>query len=242
MLKTNPQANLKRIAGLFAFGADPESDPKEPERIKEPTARKVRVPERDEDDDDDDFDFSGSPDQRRIAKLSKENARRRNENKAYKEALAQKDEEIEELRAELKKGEKLQRAYDKLKVEHEGQNETVRKMAITNAILAEESQEGDAARAWYDVSMVYSLLNRDDLAVDVSDFSVGGIKEQLDRIAEEKPFLVKKAESKDETRNQNRQQPSGSAPQSSATGNSTQQKEQGQNEMISNFPALGNLV
>lgn len=235
MSKISPLAELR---GIVAFGADPE--PKDPPQINIPPERKISVPEEKETDE----SLFHNPDgNNRLYQLGQENARRRNEAKDLRNAISQKDEEIAELRAELKNAEKIRKSYDKVKEDLDGRDGLLRRMAIHQAIREEESAEGEGKRAWYDVSMVFGLLDKDQIAVDVNDLTVGGLKEQLDKIAEEKPFLVKSAEQKDESRDRpGNQYPSGSAPSSSATGTYREQNASTENEMISKFPALQNLV
>lgn len=231
---------------LFAFGGDAENEPPRIETVpeREPKA-KPRTPS-DDDDDDDDDEFIKDPKDQRIRKLSREANRRRIENRDAKTALAEKDEEIAELRAQLGKAVKLQSSYDKLKTDSESQIETVRRMAIRSAIEKDaiQNDKGEPVpRAWYDTNMVESLLDTKQLAVDLSDFSVGGLQDQLNSIAEKSPFLVKSSESSNQNGRQPNgqqqfQQPSGQAPQSSATGTGEQNASLEQDKMLGDFPAL----
>lgn len=236
---------------LFAFGGDGSSGSDE-ERVNIPPERKPRQRSRQDDDEyedtEEDEHITNAKD-RKIAKLSRECNKRRIENRDLKDQLAEKDEDITTLRGELVKAEKLQKAFDKLKGDNEAQQEIVRRFAIRSAIEKDstKNEKGEAApRAWYDVDMVESLLDRKTLSVDTNDFSVGGLTDQLDAIAKEKPFLVKSSESSNEKdsqdRNRQQQQPSGQAPQSSATGNREQQNSQNEAQMLADFPALQNVI
>lgn len=231
--------------GLFAFGGDSGND--DPPKIRDIPERKPKsssnsVDPDDDDDDDDEDDYINDPKDRRIRKLSRESNRRRIANRTLRSQLQEKEEEIAELRGELKNAEKLQRSFEKLKNEHESQQNTVRRMAIRRAIESDAVEEGKP-RSWYDVNMVEGLLKDEELSVDLNDFSVGGLKEQLDAIAAEKPFLVKASETPDDTKDRTPSDtyPSGSAPQSSATGNQDQQRSNEEAQMIRDFPALGQI-
>lgn len=230
---------------LFAFGGDAENEPPRIETVPERRPKaKPRTPS-DDDDDDDDDEFIKDPKDQRIRKLSRESNRRRIANRELTDALAEKDDEISALREQLENASKVQKAFDKLKTDSTKQLETVRRMAIRSAIEkdAVENDKGEPQkRAWYDTNMVESLLDPNQLSVDLNDFSVGGIREQLDAIAEKSPFLVKglegSAKNGSQTNGQQHQQPSGQAPQSSATGTGEQNASLEQDKMLGDFPAL----
>ncbi len=225
---------------IFAFGGD--SNPL-PEINTDVPKRKVKPPEagdNDDDDQDDNDDHIEDPRDRRIAKLSRESNRRRIAVRNIKAELAEKEAEIEDLRKELDKVPKLQKAYQDLETKRNTEQETLKRMAIKSAIENDKDEEGNS-RSWYDISMVQGLLDNDQLAVDLSDFSVGGITEQLSAIAAERPFLVKRREDNG-SRQQQTQNPSGSAPQSSATGNRSQEAASNENKMRAEFPALQGLI
>lgn len=244
MNNPSPKDKLKKIFGdnIFAFGGDPNET--ETPRVKPVPERKSAVKNEREDDDGDDIydevEFIGNDAQRQIAKLSRENARRRTKANDLRKEVSEKNEEIAELREELKKAEKLQKAYDKLQSESSSHMNAVRRLAIRSAIEKDKDAEGNS-RSWYDVSMVEAMLDNDSIAVDINDLSVGGLDEQLAQLAEDKPFLVKSSKDSDGEDQQNTQQnnqPSGSAPQSSATGSEGQQKAHTENEFRDKFPAL----
>jgi DNA gyrase/topoisomerase IV subunit A len=230
------------IRDLFAFGGDSDGEDDQ-EKIKEVPVRKpngqfASKSADDDDDDDDDDEFIPDPKDRKIKKLSRENNRRRISNREMTEAMKAKDQEIADLRKELGKANRLQKKFDELTKEHNSQLGTVRRMAIRQAIEQDKLEDG-TKRSWYDVNMVEALLKDDELAVDLSDFTVGGLEEQLSAIAEEKPFLVKSgSENRQEERRSNTQ-PSGFAPQSSATGSMDQQGSSEEEQMVRDFPALG---
>lgn len=233
----------KDFSLFFAFGGDVE--PKDPPRVTVPEEKPSvldRLPKPDDDDDDDD-DHIDDPKDRKIAKLSKENKLRRITNKNLDSRVSQLEEENASLRKELGKAEKLQTSYDELKTKRNEEQTALRRMAIRSAIEKDsiENDQGEATpRAWYDVSMVQSLLDKDQISVDLNDFSVGGLREQLDKIAEERPFLVKPNDSG--SSNQNQRTPSGSAPQSSATGTPRQQQNADENALLAEFPAMQGLI
>ena len=234
----------KGIADLFAFGGDndgEELEPIAPVPSRDSKGKFSSKSSEEDDDEDDDDEYINDPKDRKLRKLSRESNRRRIANRELKEELSSKEQEIAELRAELKKADRLQKSYDKLVKDHGDQQATVRRMAIRRAIESDTPEEGQK-RSWYDVNMVEQLLKKDELAVDLNDFSVGGIQEQLNAIAEEKPFLVKASETQDEKEiPQNRQNPSGSAPQSSATGTQGQQRSNEEAQMVADFPALSRV-
>lgn len=225
---------------LFACGADPE--PKDPPRVELPKPgppRKKAANKDDDDDDDDDEDLIPDPRDRKIKRLSRENGRRRNHERDLEEQLESANEHIAELTSQVENGIKLQKRYDTLKTEHEGLLGSTKEQAIRTAISGDMTEDGKP-RAWYDTSMVLSLLDREGLAVDLSDGSVGGLKEQLEAIAKEKPFLLKNA-SGDQGNSANNQ-PSGFAPQSSAGGNRRQVAADSERELVDMFPALRNVT
>ena len=224
---------------LFASGGEEAEDIEPITQVRERKQASSANHDEEEDDDDDADEYITDAKDRRIRKLSRESNRRRIDNRDLRKANSEKDEEIAELRRELGKADKLQKNFNKLKGETEAQAAVVRKMAIRRAIESDKL-EGGEKRAWYDVSMVESLLDESQLAVDLEDFSVGGLNEQLTAIAADKPFLVKTSESSnDKQESRTPAQPSGSAPQSSATGTQDQQRSNEEAEMFRNFPALG---
>lgn len=221
----------------FAFGGDDNEDPPKVRQVRERRSASKRNDDDDEEDDDDEDDYINDPRDRRIRKLSRESNRRRIQNREQKATIAEKEEEIAELRAELKNAEKLQRSYDKLKGDYEGQQSTVRRMAIRQAIERDALEDG-TKRSWYDVNMVEGQLDYDKLSVDLNDFTVGGLSDQLSALAEEKPFLVKASETQGDGKKPGNS-PSGQAPQSSATGTQEQDRSATEAQMLRDFPALG---
>ena len=227
---------------LFAFGGD--AAPKDPPRIGDVAPAQLEEAEVMEDDldDGDDEVFEDKAAGRRIRKLSRENNKRRIENRTAKRNLESKDAEIAALREELEKAKKLQTAYDNLKTSSEKQLDTVKRMAIRSAIEkdAVQNEKGEASpRAWYDVNMVERELDQSKLSVDISDFTVGGLQEQLDAIAEKSPFLVKSSENRSGNgRQPNSYQASGQTPQSSATGTGAENQASEESKMLADFPAL----
>lgn len=234
----------KDIAALYAWGADDDDDKnkKDPPRVAEflppkpGSGKRRREPVLDDDDDDDeDEDPPRNEAERRRRRLSRENSRRRIENKNLTAEIEDLKEEIEGYKGELKKAVKVQTAYDNLKAEHTKQEETVRSMAIRNALQQDEQLQ------WYDVNMVVSMLDQDMISVDFSDFTVGGLEDQLKKIAEDKPFLVKEVKDSN-SGDGNRPPPSGQAPQSSASGTREQEASTNEKQMLQDFPALQKLV
>ena len=227
---------------IFAWGGDGNDDEDENVRIEapkpKPKPRRRQVPV---DDDDDDDDYIDDPKDRRIRKLSKENGRRRVENADLQAELDAKNEEIEDLQTQVKNGLKLQTKYDKLKDEKDKTEAAAREQAIRTAI-AGDKDEKDKPRTWYDTSMVLSLLDRDSLAVDLSDGSVGGLSDQLKEIAKTKPFLLKSASGDEGNNGGTQQQPSGSAPQTSAAGTRGQGTADNERALMDSFPALRNVI
>ncbi|QNJ55322.1 hypothetical protein SEA_LITTLEFELLA_11 [Gordonia phage LittleFella] len=227
---------------VFVFGCDPKKFPKI--NLDIPATPAFQRPE----DEEGDEDFSHIEDQRdrNVARLSRENSRRRLMNKAMTKHMEKLVAENEALRKELGKVPQAEDAFNTIVSEREDDMGKLKNMAILRAIESDSvtNEKGEVApRAWYDVSMVRSLLNTDELAVDLSDFSVGGLSEQLNKIATEKPFLVKSAGGdKREDSQQQQRPPSGSAPQSSATGNRSEQNASNEKEMLADFPALQNLI
>lgn len=230
----------KDIAKFFAFGGDNEDPPriKVPPEQPKPKPRNRRRDDDDDDDDDDDYSGPGGKD-KRIYKLSQENKNRRRENNSLKDQLAEKDERIEELEGELRKAGKVQQALDKAKGDIDALNARVREQAIRSSVGKIKDKDGKDL-VWYDEDMVLSLIDRKELSVDTNDFTVGGLEDQLRKIAEEKPFLVK--ESSGSGGNSQTRQPSGQAPQSSATGTQQQNNRNKEQEFSNRFAAMNNLV
>lgn len=225
---------------IFIFGGDPAKFPKI--NLEIPATPVFTRP--DDEEQEEDFSHIEDPKDRNIARLSRENNRRRIMNKAAVNHIKKQEEEIAALRKELAKVPQAQQAFDSVVSARAEDEKSLKDFAILRGIENDTAtnDKGEATkRAWYDVSMVRSLLNTDELAVDLSDFSVGGLKDQLDKIATEKPFLVKEAGGTSGEAQQQRP-PSGSAPQSSATGNASQQKAATEDELRAQFPALQNLI
>lgn len=224
---------------IFAFGGD-DTDPP---RVQDVPGRKSREidPDPDPDDDDDDDEYIPDAKDRKLKKLSRESNRKRIQNKQLRDALAEKESEIADLRKELGNAVKLQKKYDTLVSEQTDQRDAIRRLAIRQAIEKDTQSEG-VSRSWYDVNMVESLLDVNELAIDTSDFSVGGLKEQLDAIAEDKPFLVKSSESSGQGEQKAPPRSSGSAPQSSATGTPEQNRSTEEDQWGVDFPALNTVV
>lgn len=237
----------KDIALLFSWGADDDDDDKKVPRISEnppkPGGQKKKrrdVVLDDDDDDDEDDDPPRNEADRRRRRLSRENSRRRIENKNLQADLEDANETIASLQGELKKAVKVQTAYDNLKQTHESQQETVRNMAIRNAIASNDKLK------WYDVNMVVRELDQSAISVDLSDFKVGGLEDQLKSIAKDKPFLVKAGEESSQQQqsgnNEYRRTPSGQAPQSSASGTRAQEASANESQMLQDFPALQKVI
>lgn len=222
---------------LFACGGDSGDEPPriEPPKPKAPARKRVVR----DDDDDDDLDYIDDPKDRRIKTLSKENAKRRTANNDLQAQLDEALEEIETLKVTVNNGVKLQKRYDDLKAKVATDQATYKEQAIRTALSGDVDAEGNP-RAWQDANMVLGLLDREGLAVDLNDGTVGGLSEQLSKLAEDKPFLVKAAsgDQGNKAQQQNQQLPSGQAPQSSAGGTRGQAPQINEQEMFSQFPAL----
>lgn len=228
---------------LFTCGGDNDDDtpPRiEPPKPKAPAARR-RSRAKDDDDDDDDLDYINDPKERRIRQLSKENAKRRTANNDLQAQLDEAQDQIDQLTNTVNNGVKLQKKYDTLLANHEKMIGTSKEQAIRTALGGDVNEDG-TPRAWYDTSMVLSLLDRDGLAVDLTDGSVGGLSEQLAKLAEEKPFLVKAASGDQKDSAKQNPPPSGQAPQSSAGGTGGQNPQANEQELFAMFPALQTVV
>ncbi|AOE44821.1 hypothetical protein BI084_gp09 [Gordonia phage Terapin] len=241
----------KDIAKFFAFGGDGGND--DPPNINVPGAkdenkgrssrRRSRRRDDDDDDDDDDIDLSdsgpGSKDNK-IYKLSQENKNRRRANRELRETIAERDERIEELEEELRKVPQLQSLYEKQKQDNEKMKDTVREMALRQALGTAKGKD-EKPLAWYDEGMVLDLIDRKKVAVDLKDFSVSGLDDQLQKIAEEKPFLVKDSSGEPTGGTSSRTTATGAAPQSSATGTGQQNQTSTKDKYQSRFAALNNI-
>lgn len=227
---------------IAAWGSDSDDDDDDNVRIEapKPKAKPRRRTVAVEDDDDDD-DYIDDPKDRRIRKLSRESGRRRVENADLQADIEAKNEEIEELKLQVANGLKLQKKYDKLQEDMKTTETKAKEQAIRTAISGDTDDKGKK-RTWYDTSMVLSLLDRDSLAVDLSDGSIGGLSDQLAAIAKDKPFLLKAVSDDQGNNGGQQQQPSGSAPQTSATGTRGQGTAESEKTLVDMFPALRNVT
>ena len=139
--------------------------------------------------------------------------------------------------------------YDTLQKKYTDLEEGARLQAIRNAIQSNDNVK------FHDTEMVMGLLNRDSISVDLKDGSIGGLEDQISQISESRPFLVKETAKKDgsdkesESKDQLQQfpgqtpPPSGTPPQSSATGNRNAQasEEETMKRMLADFPAMSSL-
>lgn len=230
-----------RLEDLFSFGAEDDNKPKpKPGPAKKTAAvdhsKKGEDEEDEDDEDDDDLDEKDI----KIRHLLDENYKKRQLIKKLKtdqEELASRVEELE-AGAEEKdsKDSGIQRKYDSLAKKYNALEEDHTKLlehtatsTIRSAILNTKKYE------WHDVNMALDLLDREQLAVDTSDGSVGGLEAQLKAIAKQKPFLLKNAGGGQQ---EGSGKPTGSAPQSHATGTRGQEATSDQDKMLSDFPAL----
>lgn len=231
----------KDIARMFVFGGDNEDPPNIaiPSEKPKPKPRSRRRNDDDDDDDDDDLDTGPGSKDKRIYRLSQENKNRRRKNNELQDQLDERDHRIEELEEELRKVPSLQGLYDKSKKDIETLKDQVREMAIRQALGSAKSKDKKPL-AWYDDGMVLDLLDRKKIAVDFKDFSVSGLEDQLQAIAEDKPFLVKDS-SGDQNGSNSRTTASGTAPQSSATGTGQQNQSNTTEQFRSRFSAMNNI-
>ena len=229
------------LTNLLAYGADSENDANDEtdndgrteshEPPKPGDRRRTRNRNESRNDSDEDLDYDDDEDlsggkfdhirdrrDRRIARLSDENSKWRNNFRN-----AQKDNDRLE-----KENQKLVEKYEKLEAE-------AKTSAIRNAILSGETH-------FHDISMVMGLLNSDELAVDLRDGSIGGLDDQIISITESHPFLVKDKDGQGQGQKTSAQ-PSGIPPRSSASGEKSRgdtEKEQMQ-KMMADFPAMSSL-
>ena len=226
---------------LVAWGADGEEDdldegegataPK-----PKPGPRKITKPiviDDDEDDEDDETEHIKDPKDRKILKLSRENRnRRRRERELETEKAALADELQAQKDGDATDAGKWQRKHSTLETKYKELEAKAKNGAIRTAVVSNSDYK------WHDVDMVLDLLDRDQLAVDLDDGSVGGLEDQLKVIAKKKAFLLKSTSGAPGGNNGR----TGSAPQSSATGTRGQEAASTETELLDTFPALRNLA
>lgn len=190
-----------------------------------------------EDDDDDD---------------TKERIRRANRQARQRRvALKRVNEELETLKAEKaererKENTEAENASKDLKTANEKvakYEQVLRKNLLETAILKDDKRE------WHDVASTIANLDMDGVEIDLESGTVEGLKEELTRVAKEKPFLVKSTKgTKKENQNGNE---SGQGNQNGAgtkqgasgvnpggAGQQTKQQIASRDDMIKRFPAL----
>lgn len=179
------------------------------------------------DDSNDDQDGSGDdgqeekdPKDSKIAELSTEAKNRRLALRAKEKENLELQKRIEALENKDKNGEVDEETRAKI----EGPiNEKYTKLlnssrntAIKNAILAEGQREGESQRVWHSADTVLSQMNMDEIDFDPESGSIEGVSEELDRIAEEQPFLIK---SKGKPKRQDKKENDGNQGKRGASGN-----------------------
>lgn len=170
---------------------DEDEDERPKPKAKPGDRRRVRVrKDADEDDDDpDDLDGIDDPQQRKIAELSRESARRRREKNAAKK-------EADELRAEVDRLKNLGKDATEttanelktLKADNERLQKQLERSAVRTAIVAEDKYK------WHDVDDIYSKLDLDDLDIDPETGEVDGLEAQLRSLAKKKPYLLRESD------------------------------------------------
>lgn len=190
-----------------------------------------------EDDDDDDTK----------ARIRRANRQARQRRAALKKA----NEELATLKQEKEQREREQRSKTendskdlKAATERLAKYETVmRKNLLETAILKDDKRD------WHDVDSTIASLDLDGIEIDLESGTVEGLKEELTRVAKEKPFLVKSTKgAKKETTNgsgssqgdQNgasvKQGASGVNP--GGAGQQTKQLIASRDDLVKRFPAL----
>lgn len=187
---------------LPIFGRDPEGDvddddtDEEEDRTPKPRNRSRtnrRKTEDDDDEDPDDLDGIEDPKERRIAELSRENARRRRERNAErkeKEALAARIAELEKTGKSAE--DQIKTEAETLKSENARLQKLMSKSTLRTAISSNDTYK------WYNIDDAIRELNMEDLDIDIEHGEVDGLEAQLKKIAKNKPYLLKKSEQQDE--------------------------------------------
>lgn len=86
--------------------------------------------------------------------------------------------------------------------------------------------KGNKRWTWEDKDVVFALLDKSELEVDVEDGTIDGLEEQLEELAKKKPFLLKKT--------QRPNKPSGKAP----GGTSSNKKNKTTEDWAKDFPVF----
>lgn len=176
------------------FGADPDDDDDEggntaptPNDMTKKVGKSVNDGSVDDDDGVDEDSLGLSEQQRKIMTLSKENKSRRLENKDLRKRIDE-FEQAEKKKADENASELevAAKANQELKAENSRLVESIRQSTLRSAILE------DSRYTWQDVDVLVRELNTDAIDIDPETRSVDGLEDELKRIAEEKPFLVKK--------------------------------------------------
>lgn len=123
--------------------------------------------------------------------IPKEEFNKKNEElKTTKELLETRDQQLDELKEKAEGNEELVAKLDELKelnektkAEYEGKLGEINKdITITKRIAESELK-------FHDIDLVKTLVDYDQ--VSINDDGINGLKEQLEKIAEDKPFLLK---------------------------------------------------
>lgn len=132
---------------------------------------------------------------RRIGELSTEAKNRRLQLRAKEKELAEAQAKLEALQKKGDDGEIDEAVRQKIEgpllEKIEKMTTASRNTAIRNAILAEGQKDGADRRVWHSADNVLSQIDMDAIDYDPESGTIEGVSDELSRIADEQPFLVK---------------------------------------------------
>lgn len=144
----------------------------------------------DPDDGEDELDAIKDERDRKIAKLARENKKRRIEAREAKRRADDLQAAADAAAAEAGSGDKSEVERMKAELQKEKDERAVLETNLKRN-LVETAILRDQKYVWHDSESVYAALAHEDIDIDLQTRSIDGLEDELDRIAGEKPFLVK---------------------------------------------------
>ena len=188
-------AEAKNSPGLF--GADEDQD----DQLQ--GGEESEEDENDSDEQDEDEDKDDSEDDDPVAGLKAKNSQLILAKKDLKQKLREANVKIQKLEAGAEQDEDEDKdsnsKVDKRDQTISAQSETIRSLQLQVAFLS------DNTHSWNDPKLAISLIDMDDLDVE-EDGSISGLKEALDDLAKNRPYLVKTPEKQQRRKSGDQQQ------------------------------------
>lgn len=175
-----------------------------------------------------DFSSITDPSARRIAELSDESAKARIKGNREKSERLKAEAANKTLQAEM---EKLKKKGTKDEISDEARaliegplneqiskrDQAMRNVLVNNALLA-ESVNDKLLRVWHDPATVISQIDFDEVTFDPESGTIEGIEDELNRIAKDKPFLVKSSKKAKQVQNGQKLDAEGNPMKNGASG------------------------